>query len=197
MVYVFWREIFFRYLIRSLAGKLRIGMAEQSVLQALAQACVMTPPCQDYPPEIRIAYKDATNDKFKEALEKEALKLKTAYWWVKILPFLKKKSRKYYIQQYTVCVRRKVTLGFYNEPTWLCNMSYEWKFCQLSEYVQVKKVGPLIKSTPLFKWNSVEMACAQAHFNLWFRGCLRSLWPLKSHISLFSVKYHISTTFWP
>merc|ERR1719369_2620552 len=31
------------------------------------------------PPEILAAYKDATNDKFKEVLEKEALNLKTAY----------------------------------------------------------------------------------------------------------------------
>ena len=81
-----------RYLIRSLAGKLRIGLAEQSVLQALAHACVMTPPVQDYPPETLIAYKDCTSDKFKEALEKEALKLKTAYCecpcYDKVIPVL-------------------------------------------------------------------------------------------------------------
>ena len=69
-----------RYLIRSLAGKLRIGLAEQSVLQALAHACVMTPPTQSYPPEITSAFKDVGSDKFKEELDKEALKLKTAYW---------------------------------------------------------------------------------------------------------------------
>merc|ERR1719319_609842 len=68
-----------RYLVRSLAGKLRIGMAEQSVLQALAQACVQTPLGQDYPPETPIAYKSSENDAFKEKLAEQALKLKTAY----------------------------------------------------------------------------------------------------------------------
>ena len=65
-----------------MAGKLRIGLAEQSVLQALAHACVMTPPCQgeEYPPKILSAFKDCSTDAFKEALEKEALPLKTAYW---------------------------------------------------------------------------------------------------------------------
>merc|ERR1719348_2886304 len=67
-----------RYLIRTLAGKLRIGMAEQSVLQALAQAAVQTPLCQDYPPEIHTAYKSVDGEKFKEVLGEESLKLKTA-----------------------------------------------------------------------------------------------------------------------
>ena len=44
----------------------------------------------------------------------------------------------------------------YNEHTWWCNMSYERKFCQLSEYVRVQKVGSLIKSTHVFKWNSAD-----------------------------------------
>ena len=74
------REAEARYLIRSLAGKLRIGLAEQSVLQALAHACVMTPVGQDYPPENISMFKDTSSDKFKNALEKEALALKTAYW---------------------------------------------------------------------------------------------------------------------
>ena len=68
-----------RYLIRSLAGKLRIGMAEQSVLMALAQATVQTPLNQEYPPEIHTVFKSTDNEKFKEVLKKEDLKLKTAY----------------------------------------------------------------------------------------------------------------------
>ncbi|XP_070169027.1 DNA ligase 1 isoform X3 [Polyergus mexicanus] len=68
-----------RYLIRSLAGKLRIGLAEQSVLQALALACVMTPPEQDYPPEILNANKKMSSDRFKEKYDEIALILKTTY----------------------------------------------------------------------------------------------------------------------
>ena len=77
----FFRESETRYLIRSLAGKLRIGLAEQSVLQALAHACVMTPVGQSYPPKIHTAFKDVSGEAFKAALEKEALTLKTAYWY--------------------------------------------------------------------------------------------------------------------
>ena len=35
---------------------------------------------------------------------------------------------------------------FVNKATWACNMSYERKFCGLSEYVQFQKVRQLIKS---------------------------------------------------
>ncbi|XP_011646999.1 DNA ligase 1 [Pogonomyrmex barbatus] len=68
-----------RYLIRSLAGKLRIGLAEQSVLQALALACAMTPPEQSYPPEVLNASKKMTSDRFKEKYDEIALILKTTY----------------------------------------------------------------------------------------------------------------------
>ncbi|KAJ9576561.1 hypothetical protein L9F63_025544, partial [Diploptera punctata] len=87
-----------RYLIRSLAGKLRIGLAEQSVLQALAQACAMTPPNQTYPPEVVNATKGLSSDAFKSRIEEEALVLKTTYCecpnYNKIIPVLLEKGIK-------------------------------------------------------------------------------------------------------
>merc|ERR1712212_1073680 len=68
-----------RYLIRSLAGKLRIGLAEQSVLQALAQAVVQTPLGQQYPPANHTMFKSAESEPFKEKLAAEAFKLKSCY----------------------------------------------------------------------------------------------------------------------
>nr|XP_012136945.1 PREDICTED: DNA ligase 1 isoform X2 [Megachile rotundata] len=83
-----------RYLIRSLAGKLRIGLAEQSVLQALALACAMTPPEQD--PQILDASKKMSSDSFKQKYEKIALILKTTYCecpnYDKIIPVLLKEG---------------------------------------------------------------------------------------------------------
>lgn len=68
-----------RYIIRSLAGKLRIGIAELSLLQALALACAMTPPEQEYPHKIMNASKAMSEAKFKELQEEIALKIKTTY----------------------------------------------------------------------------------------------------------------------
>ncbi|XP_043282315.1 DNA ligase 1 [Venturia canescens] len=68
-----------RYLIRSLAGKLRIGLAEQSVLQALALACAMTPPEQEYPHEILDASSKMGSETFKQKYDEISLIVKTTY----------------------------------------------------------------------------------------------------------------------
>ncbi|XP_018395103.1 PREDICTED: DNA ligase 1 isoform X1 [Cyphomyrmex costatus] len=78
-LFVACRNTEVRYLVRLVAGKLRIGLAEQSVLQALALACAMTPPEQKYPPEILNASKKMSSDRFKEKYDEIALILKTTY----------------------------------------------------------------------------------------------------------------------
>ncbi|XP_065899199.1 DNA ligase 1-like isoform X2 [Dysidea avara] len=70
-----------RYLIRSLGGKLRIGLAEQSVLMALSHAVVYTPPGQDWPLAVTDASKSSKSDAFKKQLEEAALIIKSTYWY--------------------------------------------------------------------------------------------------------------------
>ncbi|XP_017880616.1 DNA ligase 1 isoform X2 [Ceratina calcarata] len=85
-----------RYLIRSLAGKLRIGLAEQSVLQAMALACTMTPPNQEFPPEMLNVSKSLSSDAFKQKYDETALIIKTTYCecpnYDKIIPVLLKEG---------------------------------------------------------------------------------------------------------
>ena len=66
--------------LRSLGGKLRIGLAEQSVLTSLGHAVVLTPPCQkEFPPEILDASKTLSSENLKEKMDEAALIIKTAY----------------------------------------------------------------------------------------------------------------------
>ncbi|XP_026463969.1 DNA ligase 1 isoform X2 [Ctenocephalides felis] len=68
-----------RYIIRSLAGKLRVGLAEQSVIQAIAQACTLTPPEQERPCKILNSCKNKSAESTKSTIEEQTLILKTTY----------------------------------------------------------------------------------------------------------------------
>ena len=78
-MFVACRETESRFLIRSLGGKLRIGLAEQSVLQAIGQACYLTPPEQEYPHEILNAGKGMNPEALKAKFDEYSLIVKTTY----------------------------------------------------------------------------------------------------------------------
>lgn len=61
-----------RYLVRGLGGKLRIGLAEKSILIAIANAFTTV--------ELKKEGKKMSADKLKSHMANNALILKTAYW---------------------------------------------------------------------------------------------------------------------